>query len=287
MSLGSIVCSAGTAQFEGMERDLTLTPDMGILWGDSFGGPPVPVSMWGTSTFVHDTVDFQFTAWTGQTNGGNIEAFLPGYAPGWKFDLWLPGAPSVAAFPGFGNYDATSQTWQIKNVTGKPLNSMGQKAPVVPLWGYKFDCHAAASGYGSWLNERGAISPVATSVPALLAHKFVAHQIQDWSLSATPLPMQSGVVYTGVQHGRRRDAAVMFDHCTAADMDADPLVSVPGRRCGAVHAGHYRSVRPWPLAVLLPGVAHKTYRDPRGGLLGGQIGDVPLCLAAACSSKSP
>lgn len=242
MSLGSIVCSAGTAQFEGMERDLTLTPDMGILWGDSFGGPPVPVSMWGTSTFVHDTVDFQFTAWTGQTNGGNIEAFLPGYAPGWKFDIWLPGAPSVAAFPGFGNYDATSQTWQIKNVTGKPLNSMGQKAPVVPLWGYKFDCHAAASGYGSWLNERGAISPVATSVPALLAHKFVAHQIQDWSLSATPLPMQSGVVYTGVQHGRRRDAAVMFDHCTAADMDALIL----WYRYQAVGAG------PFTLATTVP-----------------------------------
>lgn len=216
-----MVCSAGTAQFEGMERDLQITPDMGILWGDSFGGPPVPVFKWGSTTFVHDVVDFAFTAWTGQTNSGNIEAYLPGYAPGWKFDLWLPGQSSVAAFPGFGNWDATSQTWQIKNcILTKPIESKGQKAPIVPLWGYRFEARAAASGYGSWLNERGAVSPVATSVPALLATKFVAHQIQDWSLSALPLPMQSGVVYTGVQHGRRRDAAVAFDHCSAADMDA-------------------------------------------------------------------
>jgi hypothetical protein len=221
MSIAKFITFAGEADFEGIERDLIYRPDLGIEWEDSFGGTPIPCPIWGSTPFVHDMVDFQFTLWTGATNGANIEAFLPGFSggSGWIFTLILPGDPSFSAMPGFGQWSGTYLGWQfLKCTLNKPIESMGRKAPIVPLWGYSFDCHMAANGYGVGGNETGGVTPSLTSPPAVLSQKFVAHQIQDWTQGACPLPVPSGAVFTGVQHGRRRDAAMALDHLDAATM---------------------------------------------------------------------
>jgi hypothetical protein len=46
----------------------------------------------------------------------------------------------------------------------------------------------------------------------------MAHQIQDYSRTAKPLPVN--LPFTGVKHGRRRDGGMALDHLSIAEMDA-------------------------------------------------------------------
>jgi hypothetical protein len=99
---------------------------------------------------------------------------------------------------------------------------MGRKAPIVPLWGWRFNIRFVAScTLGGNENERGGSAPTfSTTPPAILSQKFIAHQIQDASNTFDPLPNRSTPVYTGVQHGRRRDMGMVLDHVDVITMDA-------------------------------------------------------------------
>lgn len=224
MSLASFHTASGVASFEGMERDLLMRVIQPGQWANPTGSAPVFKPLYlGANPQGFDVVEAEFTLWTGATNGHNLESFIPGYAPGFKFDLWLPGDSTHAAIPGFGSWDAVNNVWVYKNVTIKnasPVESMGQKAPIIPLWGWRFNIRFVAScTFGGNENERGGVAPTfSTTPPVILSQKFVAHQLQDASNTADPLPNVATPVYTGVQHGRWRGMGMIWDH-----MDVAPL----------------------------------------------------------------
>ena len=87
---------------------------------------------------------------------------------------------------------------------------MGQKGPIIDLYGYRFSIRFPVRG-----NEHGTISEIE---PPCLSRKFMAHQIQDWSRSARPLPVPSPT-FTGGKHGRRRDATMSLDHLRADEVE--------------------------------------------------------------------
>lgn len=224
MSLASAVTSSGTASFEGIEWDLEYTVDRHIAWKDSLGGPPRGLAVMPNTAGVSDGINATFTVWTPSANAANLEAMLPPYGDGYKFDLLLPGLSDTQAFPGFGQWDGTSNAWKLVSLTpNSPAESMGRKAPIVDLWGYRFDLHFSAAGGGDYLNELNGQNPYLHgrgSMPSFFGRKFIAHQIQDWSRSATPFPYPNASFttrYTGVQHGRRRDGAISFDHLSATE----------------------------------------------------------------------
>jgi hypothetical protein len=226
LSVASFHTTSGIASFEGMERDLLMTVIRPGSWLEPVGGAPVFAPLYlGANPQAFDSVEAEFSLWTGAANGANIEAFLPGYAPGYKFDLWLPGDSTHAAIPGFGSWDSGNAVWVYRNVTLKSatrLESMWRKAPIVPLWGWRFNIRFVAScTLGGNENERGGTAPTfSTTPPAILSQKFVAHQLQDPSNTFDPLPNRSTPVYTGVQHGRRRDMGMVLDHVDVQPMDA-------------------------------------------------------------------
>ena len=220
MSVAVVVTSLGNAGYDGNERDLNMVVDRSITWTDTTGGITDPCSIWtGARTLANDMVDMRFTAWLKGMDAAVLEAFLPPYAGANSFDLHLPGAASVAAIPGFGTWDGS--TWIIKKCTmNKPVECLGQKGPVVDLWGYRFDIHFAGGGasFPMDYNERGGMTPTPnTTPPAILSTKFMAHQIQDYSRSFRPLPLN--FPFAGVKHGRRRDGRMALDHLSIAEMD--------------------------------------------------------------------
>jgi hypothetical protein len=223
MSVAVVVTSLGNAGYDGNERDLTMTVDRLIEWTDTTGGVPDPKPIWtGARTLANDMVDMKFTAWLKGTDAAVLDAFLPPYAGSHSFDLRLPGTASVAAVPGFGVWDSVNHWWLIRKCTmNAPVECLGQKGPIVDLWGYRFDVHFAGGGASLPLdyNERGGITPTPnTTPPATLSTKFMAHQIQDYSRTAKPLPVN--LPFTGVKHGRRRDGGMALDHLSIAEMDA-------------------------------------------------------------------
>jgi hypothetical protein len=215
--------SLGNATFEGIEWDLEYTPKLGLKWKDPTGGPPSASRTWA-SAYIHDTVDLTATLWTNGAQAQVIEDRLPGGEGGaaWNLDLGLPGLAANAALPGFGNFSAG--IWLLKNCTlQQPIESMGRKAPTVDLYGYRLALRFSAIGGAAVganpLNERGNTHPVGIqSVPAILSHKFVAHQIQQFSKPASPLPIHAPI-YTGVRHGVRPDAAMSLDHLSSTEAD--------------------------------------------------------------------
>lgn len=225
MSVVQFVTDSGPAPFEGIERDLLMTIIQPGKWIEPVGGSPVFAPLYtGSNPQAFDTVEMEFSLWTTPTNAGLIEAYLPPYATGKTFDLWLPGSSTVAAVPGFGVWDGANGVWKIAKCTikhGSRLESMGRKAPVVGLFGYRLTVRFCASvTLGGNENERGGVAPTfSTTVPAIMPTKFIAHQIQDWSSSFDPLPNRAPPSRAVVQHGRRMDAGQIGDHVTAAQMD--------------------------------------------------------------------
>lgn len=212
--------------FEGIEHDLEYSIDRHIKWIDAIGAPPRGLSLLDGSTVQTgqwDTVDATFTVWTGKDNAQGME-MLPPYMNGYKFDLWLPGRADTQAFPGFGTWDAYNGVWKLVNLTPvEPVSPYGRKAPIMDLWGYKFKVHFSASGGGTNLNElngQGGLDGRGSAL-SFLGTKFIAHQIQDWSRSAIPVPYanpsQGTTQYTGAHHGQRRDGGIAFDHLSSSE----------------------------------------------------------------------
>lgn len=218
MSVAVVVTSLGNAGYDGNERDLSMVVDRSITWSDTTGGIPDPCLLWLGSKIAHDMVDMKFTAWLKGTDAAVLEAYLPPYAGSDSFDLHLPGTASAAAIPGFGTWDGS--TWIIKKCTmNASIECLGRKAPIVDLWGYRFDVHFAGGGASSPANynERGGVAPTPIAVPAVVSRKFIAHQIQDYSRSFRPLPLN--LPFAGVKHGRRRDGRMALDHLSIGEMD--------------------------------------------------------------------
>jgi hypothetical protein len=227
LSVAQFVTASGTFPFEGIERDLLMTIIRPGKWIGPVGATPVFAPLYtGSNPQAFDTVVMEFSLWTGQP-AALLESYLPPYARGKTFDLWLPGTSTVAAVPGFGTWSETDAVWKIVKCTLKSatrLESLGRKAPRVDLFGYRLTVRFCASvSHGStprWDNERGGVVPTfSTTVPAIMPTKFIAHQIQDWSNSFDPLPNQETPTRADVQHGRRVDAGQIGDHVDAATMD--------------------------------------------------------------------
>jgi hypothetical protein len=230
LSVARFVTASGSAAFEGIERDLLMTIIRPGKWDRPVGGNPKfnPLHF---GTFLHpevqafDQVEMEFTLWTSGANAALIESYMPPYAPGAHFDLWLPGTSTSGAVPGFGWWDSTNSVWVLKNCTIKiatMIESMGRKAPIVDLFGYRMTVRFCAS-VTLWghENERGRVVPTfSVTVPNIMGRKFVAHQIQDVSSSMDPLPNRITPVYAVVQHGRGRDMGMVGDHVDIQTMDA-------------------------------------------------------------------
>lgn len=213
--------STGDATFEGIEWDLEYALDLGLRWRDSIGGRPRATRMWA-DPYVHDIADFNFTLWTNQAQAQNIELLLPGLSTGWAFDLGLPGLSASAAFPGFGNY--SSGIWSLKSCTlSDNIESMGCKGPRLDLFGYRvqgcFSSVGAAAVGTDPANERGLVHPTGIqAIPAVLAHKFAAHQLQRAARPARPLPIHAPTI-TGAHNGQRIDSGMSLDHLSSSEAD--------------------------------------------------------------------
>lgn len=216
----------GNTTFEGMEWDLEYAVDRGLVWRDSIGGRPRAARIWA-SPYIHDAADLSFTLWTNAAQAQAIEERRQGgsgiYLTDWTFDLGLPGLSTSAPIPGFGNY-AGGGIWLYKGLTlAENLESMGRKGPRLDLYGYRVNAHFSAIGNVAVgqppANERGNTHPTGIqTVPAVLARKFMTHQIQSWSEPVKPLPTNAPAI-VGAYNGARYDAAMSLDHLSSAETD--------------------------------------------------------------------
>ena len=216
-----IVTPSGTVSAQGTERDWELDIDRGILWGDPVGSWPRGRPLWlDANPQKHDRVDFRYTIWMDAATAKKLESWLPPYkGPTPTATVYFQTQDaSNPIWPGFGNYVA-GDGWKLVNVTLDPLDVMGQKGPIMDLWGYRMTGTFAACGQGTARNERNYTVPTSTAPPAFLATKFGSHQIQDASSAPRPLPVPT-TIFPVVQHGRRRDARVMLDHMEFAEAEA-------------------------------------------------------------------
>ncbi len=216
----TFLTQAGAVSIEGIERDWEIDIRRGILWAPPIGSWPRGVPLWRDAVpQKHDTVDFRFTLWCSAANAKVLETYFPPYA-GTRATVdpcFVTGDSVNPILPGFGNYTG-DDGWKIVKATLEPVEAMGQKAPVVNLWGYRIKGSFAACGYGTALNERNLTVPTDATPPAWLATKFASHQIQDASSAPPPLAVAGANIGT-VQHGRRRDSRVMLDHLDLAQAE--------------------------------------------------------------------
>lgn len=210
---------AGVA-FPGIERGWRVTVDRHIEVVNVVGSRPQLVPLFASA--ASDEASLSCELWVNASTAATIEATLPPKGTGASFTLALPGTASIPAIPGFGTYG--SDTWRLFGcVATAPATSMGQKAPIVDLFGYSLDLRFGAAAYGTGGaggNERTGSIPTDTTIPPVLSRKFSAHQIQDSSTMRAPLPLGSGVSFPTTVHGRRRDARIQLDHLTESDATA-------------------------------------------------------------------
>lgn len=217
----------GNATFEGMEWDAEYTIDRGLVWADTIGGPPRAARLWAADgAYIHDAVDLGFSVWTDAAQAMPFEERMPGQsgilAPGLTFDLGLPGLSTNAALPGFGNFN--SGVWVYRACTLlEPFEAFSRKGPRMDLWGYRCKTRFTALGNvavgASPYNERGFVHPTGIqSVPAVLLRKFVAHQPQNYSRLAVPLPVNAPRV-AAAWNGTRIDMRMSLDHLSSDEGD--------------------------------------------------------------------
>lgn len=214
MSAAYIMTDSGAVNFDGIEWDLEMTVDRLITWKNVVGGAPRAIPMWNSGGAEHDIAHAKFTVWVPASVGALLEPYMPPRGgTGYTLALHFP-----SLFPGFGSWDGTY--WGIYGVTPvSPIESMGRKAPIVDLFGYRFDVSWTSGAGATGVNERNGVIPTSTSVPAVVSRRFSAHQIQDMSRAAQPLPTLSPAI-KGVKHDARLDATIALDHLTPAEADA-------------------------------------------------------------------
>lgn len=205
---------SGAINFDGIEWDLEMTVDRLITWKNVIGGAPRAIPMWNSGGAEHDIAHAKFTMWGPSSVGALMEPYMPPRGgTGHTFSMYLP-----SQIPGWAQWDGSR--WVISTATNlSPIESMGRKGPLADLFGYRFDLSWTSGAGGTAINERGSVVPTSTAVPAVVARRFAAHQIQDPSRSAQPLPILSPT-YAGVKHAARLDATIALDHLTPAEADS-------------------------------------------------------------------
>lgn len=190
----------------GIERDMSLSADIGVEFGEPVGYHPVAFAM----TPSDGRADFwsgDFTVWVETSEAESLEANCPPFGEGTKFALpdidgnTIPGVLSYAA-NGLLNYAGAVCTG---------IESQGRKAPGLDLFGYKISFRLPFGGVA-----------VSTTIPAVIAEKFGAHQFTDASSAILGTAIGANVV-SYVRNGRSIDANVDCDHVTHAEAAAIAL----------------------------------------------------------------
>lgn len=229
---------------DGRERDTSLELDMGLMWPSDLEGAGAcrPVAYLPADGSL-DSMTGDFTIWL----KGPLSAAMEGAAQphGTGSSSWRLSEIQGVAIPGINGTSNGDGTATINGVLmTAPIESQGRKGPGLDLFGYKFSvripCDEASTGY----------SP---TIPPIIAKKFGAHQIQDWSAQLQGITSAGGWgVDMARRTGRRYDANLDLDHVDFATAHAiikwlrvirGDAVTFPAYAYGATYAGETISVR--------------------------------------------
>ena len=229
---------------DGRERDTSLELDMGLMWPPGLEGAGAcrPVSYLPADGSL-DSMVGDFTIWL----KGPLSAAMEGAAQphGTGSSSWRLSDIQGVALPGVNGTSNGDGTRTLNGVLmTAPIESQGRKGPGLDLFGYKFavrvPCDEASTSY----------SP---TIPPIIAKKFGAHQIQDWSVQLQGITAAGGWgVDLARRTGRRYDANLDMDHVDFATAHAiikwlrvirGDAVTFPAYAYGATYAGETISVR--------------------------------------------
>ena len=210
------------AAFQGFEMGMSVTLERNLREVPVRGGPPRMLET-GTADGSLDRwiVEASFTVTLEQAAA--FQAACPPYGSG-SPTIYLPPRGGLSSFPGLRPATAAATADRYTGVTVRSVESTGQVAPRVDLYGYRIKFELACKVGATAINS--ATTPT-TSVPDVLYHKFRAHQISDWSVQ--PVAAASGGILSAplgrVKAGRRHDVGVNLDHLVLSDAEADALVA--------------------------------------------------------------
>ena len=241
------------APFDGFDRGTTVTIDRNIAVVDTLGGPPRLIER-GPSSGALDRWTVSTTFAVPYDKAQAIQAAVPPYGTDTTAEINLPPRSGGSSFPGLGPASSGATFDTYAGVAVRSLESKGQMGVRVDLYGFgiEFDLFCTTTGGGA-INS--AAAPTVT-VPAFVARKFRAHQLNDFS--KTQYAVSGGGVLAAnsakIKAGRRKDLNVALDHLTPDE--ADQLVALfRGVRTGAVTLPFDSDGRPGSGSFLLTGLS--------------------------------
>ena len=241
------------ADFDGFDRGTSVTIDRNIVVVDTLGGPPRLIER-GPSSGALDRWTVSTTFAVPYDKAQAIQAAVPPYGTDTTAEINLPPRSGGSSFPGLGPASSGATFDTYAGVAVRSLESKGQMGVRVDLYGFgiEFDLFCTTTGGGA-INS--AAAPTVT-VPAFVARKFRAHQLNDFS--KTQYAVSGGGVLAAnsakIKAGRRKDLNVALDHLTPDE--ADQLVALfRGVRTGAVTLPFDSDGRPGSGSFLLTGLS--------------------------------
>ena len=241
------------APFDGFDRGTSVTIDRNIVVVDTLGGPPRLIER-GPSSGALDRWTVSTTFAVPYDKAQAIQAAVPPYGTDTTAEINLPPRSGGSSFPGLGPASSGASSDTYAGVAVRSLESKGQMGVRVDLYGFgiEFDLFCTTTGGGA-INS--AAAPTVT-VPAFVARKFRAHQLNDFS--KTQYAVSGGGVLAAnsakIKAGRRKDLNVALDHLTPDE--ADQLVALfRGVRTGAVTLPFDSDGRPGSGSFLLTGLS--------------------------------
>ena len=210
------------APFDGFDRGTSVEIDRNILVVDTLGGPPRLIER-GPASGALDRWRVSTTLAVPWDKAQALQAAAPPYGTDTTAAIALPPRGGASSFPGLGPATAASSSDTYAGVALRSLESKGQMGVRVDLYGYgvEFDLFCTTTG-GYAVNS--ATAPT-TTVPAFIARKFRAHQLND--ASRTQYAVSGGGVLAAtsskVKAGRRKDLNVALDYLSPDE--ADQLVA--------------------------------------------------------------
>lgn len=241
------------APFDGFDRGTTVTIDRNIVVVDTLGGPPRLIER-GPSSGALDRWTVSTTFAVPYDKAQAIQAAVPPYGTDTTAEINLPPRSGGSSFPGLGPASSGATFDTYAGVAVRTFESKGQMGVRVDLYGFgiEFDLFCTTTGGGA-INS--AAAPTVT-VPAFVARKFRAHQLNDFS--KVQYAVSGGGVLAAnsakIKAGRRKDLNVALDHLTPDE--ADQLVALfRGVRTGTVTLPFDSDGRPGSGTFLLTGLS--------------------------------
>lgn len=198
---------------EGLERDFSLELDMGLASSEVIGKAPIRLAYTPADGSL-DYFEGDTTLWLHTAAAAALEGAVQPYG-GADGGFYLPEILNGIAIPGIAGVASGTGYRTISNVLIETFESQGRKAVGTDLFGYRFSLRIPCDT----TNET-----FSAVVPDIVAHKFGAHQIQDWSKqilgSVAANDVRSWAAGVARRHGRRWDGNVDCDHCTYEDAQA-------------------------------------------------------------------